>query len=519
MENKQINKNFTSQDDNRYGQGGGKTEKAQATSIEGPQSKPLSADPEKQDAMDDYTFYNVMPKTQKENSIVQPVLKSTEVLPVSGEKKETEPKKSWKEVLQKYKIYAIAALCVLILGPAGYFGFLYFSNRQYAPENLLIQNLSGLNSKKSSATPPHDGETFSDWQVRYFGQNCEQQNFCGSSNDADRDGLTNEEEYRLGTDPNNADSDNDGLADGDEVHVFGTNPLDAHTAKDQKYTDADYLIGGYSFSTGDIMNDEEKKELSDKMQNFGLHLPTLKTLISVLQSVYKFSATSENASSTPDSSASSSPLSGADISPVAKQDRDAQRSNTVKNFEIGLVKYFDDNKTYPKASSMQDVYQAIRPYLKVAANPVDPINKDPYIYSYAVTDSGDDFTLSFFSESANQIIKKHSEDARKDSLSEQASIYDDQRKDDLDSIRSALLVYSSKNAGGNQVYVFPTVEKYKVDLVPEFISSVPKDPKNQTDYPYQVSDSFDSFTLKAVLDNPPAGTTGYLCNQEECRNY
>jgi hypothetical protein len=43
--------------------------------------------------------------------------------------------------------------------------------------------------------------------------------------DPDHDGLTNLEEYQQGTDPNNPDTDGDGLSDGDEVHVYHTNPL------------------------------------------------------------------------------------------------------------------------------------------------------------------------------------------------------------------------------------------------------------------------------------------------------
>lgn len=45
------------------------------------------------------------------------------------------------------------------------------------------------------------------------------------SEDPDHDGLTNLQEFQLGTDPNNPDTDGDGLTDGQEVLVYHTNPL------------------------------------------------------------------------------------------------------------------------------------------------------------------------------------------------------------------------------------------------------------------------------------------------------
>jgi hypothetical protein len=45
--------------------------------------------------------------------------------------------------------------------------------------------------------------------------------------DQDGDGLLDVEEAALGTDPLNWDSDGDGFTDGDEVLLFGTDPLDA----------------------------------------------------------------------------------------------------------------------------------------------------------------------------------------------------------------------------------------------------------------------------------------------------
>lgn len=50
--------------------------------------------------------------------------------------------------------------------------------------------------------------------------------------DIDSDGLTNYEEYVLGTDPYSTDTDGDGLSDGDEVNVYNTDPLNPDSDND-----------------------------------------------------------------------------------------------------------------------------------------------------------------------------------------------------------------------------------------------------------------------------------------------
>lgn len=49
------------------------------------------------------------------------------------------------------------------------------------------------------------------------------------ANDTDGDGLSDEEEMKLGTDPNNPDTDGDGLLDGEEVKNYKTDPLNPDT--------------------------------------------------------------------------------------------------------------------------------------------------------------------------------------------------------------------------------------------------------------------------------------------------
>ncbi|MFH1522982.1 MAG: binary toxin-like calcium binding domain-containing protein [Patescibacteria group bacterium] len=53
-----------------------------------------------------------------------------------------------------------------------------------------------------------------------------------SPKDSDSDGLTDEEEKKLGTDINNVDSDDDGLFDREEVKVYKTDPLNADSDND-----------------------------------------------------------------------------------------------------------------------------------------------------------------------------------------------------------------------------------------------------------------------------------------------
>ena len=62
--------------------------------------------------------------------------------------------------------------------------------------------------------------------------------------DADGDGLNNAEELALKTDPNNPDSDADGLTDGSEVKIWKTDPLNPDTDGDD-FKDGQEVKAGY----------------------------------------------------------------------------------------------------------------------------------------------------------------------------------------------------------------------------------------------------------------------------------
>ncbi|WP_370107455.1 hypothetical protein [Nocardioides sp.] len=103
--------------------------------------------------------------------------------------------------------------------------------------------------------------------------------------DSDDDGLTDTEEGELGTDPNDPDTDGDGLLDGAEVNTHGTDPLDADTDGDslsdgrevlkigsnpkKKDTDKDGLKDGQEvkrYKTDPLKKDTDGDGLKDKVE-------------------------------------------------------------------------------------------------------------------------------------------------------------------------------------------------------------------------------------------------------------
>lgn len=81
----------------------------------------------------------------------------------------------------------------------------------------------------------------------------------GGPTDTDRDGLTDDFEEKIGTDPNNPDTDGDGLKDGEEVNAYKTDPKNPDT-------DADGLQDGAevkTYSTNPLNPDTDGDQLLD----------------------------------------------------------------------------------------------------------------------------------------------------------------------------------------------------------------------------------------------------------------
>ena len=76
--------------------------------------------------------------------------------------------------------------------------------------------------------------------------------------DFDNDGLSNGQEYELGTEPYNEDTDGDGLKDGEEINIYGTDPLKVDTDEDG-LEDGDEIY----FETDPLNPDSDGNGISD----------------------------------------------------------------------------------------------------------------------------------------------------------------------------------------------------------------------------------------------------------------
>lgn len=375
----------------------------------------------------------------------------------------------------------------------------------------IVEKKPNTSEAAPAATEPVGGQSDAAWRTKYFGSaDCAE---CADAADPDRDGAANGVEFSAGTDPKNADTDGDGLADGDEVAVFLCDPVNKHTAKNTAYTDADYMKGGWDCvfdPAGDIrLGDARKKQISEKIKQLQLHEPTLTTLGAA-------AAQFGLPVSTP--TAAESAAAGS-TSPEMKLEHDTERVTTIKKVAAALVSYKQQLGAYPQVSSFSEMAQKIKPFLGESVSVVDPVNVKPMTYEYQLNQTGSSFLLTYYSETQQQIVRYTESKALLEGGAEDAKTRDAQRTKDLDKIRAALLIYSTATASGSEVFAFPIPSQIEAKLAPQYIPSVPRDPLTKQLYPYEISDDGATFTLKAIFERPAVGKTGYLCNQEECRSY
>lgn len=115
---------------------------------------------------------------------------------------------------------------------------------------------------RSSTTPDIGADQFVDsdsddladaWEVAVAGNLT---TLTSATADGDSDGLTNQQEYANSANPAVADTDGDGLSDGDEVLVHGTDPTKTDTDGDEM-PDAWEVAHGLSATTADAFEDAD----------------------------------------------------------------------------------------------------------------------------------------------------------------------------------------------------------------------------------------------------------------------
>ena len=161
---------------------------------------------------------------------------------------------------KKWVKYLIAGIVAIIaLGAVGY--FILNSNE---PGNKQTETASSKLPKT--------------WLTKYFNvEICDNKDVCGDEADFDKDGLTNYEEFKHGTDLVKIDTDNDGLADGDELNIYKTDPTDTFTdkrtvARELNYTDGHQIKNGYDPLTPGLKLTETRiQQIADDTAKYGLH--------------------------------------------------------------------------------------------------------------------------------------------------------------------------------------------------------------------------------------------------------
>lgn len=126
------------------------------------------------------------------------------------------------------------------------------------------------------------------WLRQYFAKDldetgkCQNTAVCADNADPSGSGMTNLEKYNYQIDPTKADTDEDGISDGDEVKVYFTDPGKKNSLNNGG-NDFDKLRSCLdpsltSNSINSTISAERKKKITENVSKFKLHEPTLSNL-------------------------------------------------------------------------------------------------------------------------------------------------------------------------------------------------------------------------------------------------
>ncbi|MFH1173305.1 MAG: hypothetical protein V1692_02130 [bacterium] len=143
---------------------------------------------------------------------------------------------------KKFFVIGLVALVVIVLGAGGWFAYAkFFSNSSAVKVNNNPAGNTNLNANTNLNTNTNLNANSNVNANANLNTNVEEPTVPV---DTDDDGLSDEEESKLGTDPTSSDTDNDGLFDREELETYKTDPLNADTDGDG-YLDGEEVKSGY----------------------------------------------------------------------------------------------------------------------------------------------------------------------------------------------------------------------------------------------------------------------------------
>jgi len=127
-------------------------------------------------------------------------------------------------------ILSVVVTVIVVIGVTG--AWWYFKS------GAVKTNQPTMNNIPSDSVPVNEINPRPDLELQGSGP-------VSSADDIDQDALSNGQEGTAGTDPENPDTDGDGLFDGEEVRSFGTDPLKSDTDGDG-FSDGEEVRKGYN---------------------------------------------------------------------------------------------------------------------------------------------------------------------------------------------------------------------------------------------------------------------------------
>lgn len=146
---------------------------------------------------------------------------------------------AWKSIL-------VGVIIVAVIGGAATISYMLLSSQTPITPGLdeIIEQQELLEENEDQASQP-TAETANESTTGNMVEPAPEPEPASADIDSDRDGLTDEQEAILGTDPLNPDTDGDGLFDYEEVNIYNTDPLNPDTDGDG-YSDGEEVENGFN---------------------------------------------------------------------------------------------------------------------------------------------------------------------------------------------------------------------------------------------------------------------------------